>query len=129
MAVMEVNLPSGYIVDIHSLPSLEISQNVQKVESKNKFTKVILYFNNISNVIEFCPTISAFRIYKVANHRPVPVVLYDYYDTCKYILENIFVSRDQLDYIFQQGEQEYSTNLLKVLFAIFVQTLTANLIV
>ncbi|XP_045472124.1 CD109 antigen [Harmonia axyridis] len=83
MAVMEVNLPSGYIVDIHSLPSLEISQNVQKVESKNKFTKVILYFNNISNVIEFCPTISAFRIYKVANHRPVPVVLYDYYDTSR----------------------------------------------
>lgn len=83
MAVMEVNLPSGYIVDIRSLPNLEVSQNVQRVESKNRFTKVVLYFNNISTVIEYCPTISAFRTHKVANQRPVPVVLYDYYDTCK----------------------------------------------
>ncbi|XP_044750502.1 CD109 antigen-like isoform X2 [Coccinella septempunctata] len=83
MAVMEVNLPSGYIVDVHSLPSLEFSQNVQRVESKNKFTKVILYFNNVSSIFEYCPTISAFRIHKVANHRPVPVVLYDYYDTSR----------------------------------------------
>ncbi|KAK9872958.1 hypothetical protein WA026_020307 [Henosepilachna vigintioctopunctata] len=83
MAVMEVNLPSGYIVDVHSLPSLEVSQHVQKVEAKHRLTKVILYFNNISSAIEYCPTVSAFRTHKVAGQKSVPVILYDYYDTSR----------------------------------------------
>lgn len=83
MAVMEVNLPSGFTADIDSLPSLEVSQNVQKVETRNEYTTVVLYFNNISRV-EYCPTVSAFRTHKVAKQKPVPVILYDYYDSCKY---------------------------------------------
>ncbi|KAL3282733.1 hypothetical protein HHI36_005903 [Cryptolaemus montrouzieri] len=83
MAVMEVNLPSGYTVDTHSLPSLEVSQHVQKVEAKHELTQVILYFNNISSVVEYCPTVSAFRTHKVANQKPVAVVLFDYYDTSR----------------------------------------------
>lgn len=82
MAVMEVNLPSGFTADVDSLPSLEVSQNVQKVETSHGLTKIILYFNNISRT-EYCPTISAFRTHKVAKQKPVPVVIYDYYDSCK----------------------------------------------
>ncbi|KAJ8943868.1 hypothetical protein NQ314_009638 [Rhamnusium bicolor] len=82
MAVMEVSLPSGFTADIDSLPSLEVSQNVQKVETSHGLTKIILYFNNISK-IEYCPTVSAFRTHKVAKQKPVPVVIYDYYDSCK----------------------------------------------
>ncbi|CAG9825408.1 unnamed protein product [Phaedon cochleariae] len=82
MAVMEVSLPSGFTADIDALPSLEVSQNVQKVEMTHGLTKVILYFNNISRT-EFCPTISAFRTHKVAKQRPVPVVIYDYYDSSR----------------------------------------------
>lgn len=82
MAVMEVTLPSGFTADVDSLPSLELSENVQKVQTSNDLTKVILYFNNITR-IELCPTISAFRTHKVAKQKPVPVVVYDYYDTCK----------------------------------------------
>lgn len=82
MAVMEVNLPSGFTADIDSLPSLEVSQNAQKVQTKNDDTTVVLYFNNLTQ-IEYCPTVSAHRTHKVAKLRPVPVIVYDYYDSCK----------------------------------------------
>ncbi|XP_076256034.1 thioester-containing protein 3 isoform X1 [Rhynchophorus ferrugineus] len=82
MAVMEVTLPSGFTADRDSLPSLEVSQNVQRVETSHGDTKVILYFNNLT-VFEYCPTVSAYRTHKVAKQRPVPVVIYDYYDTSR----------------------------------------------
>lgn len=82
MAVMEVTLPSGFTADIDSLPSLEVSQNVQKVATSHKNTKILLYFNNLT-VTEYCPTVSAFRTHKVAKQKAVPVIIYDYYDTCK----------------------------------------------
>lgn len=86
MAVMEVNLPSGFTADIDALPSLEVSQNARRVHTKNGDTTVVLYFNNLTT-IEYCPTVSAHRTHKVAKLRPVPVVVYDYYDSCK-ILNN-----------------------------------------
>ncbi|XP_073987023.1 CD109 antigen-like isoform X2 [Rhodnius prolixus] len=79
MAVMEVSLPSGYVVDQDSLPSLEISQDVKRVETKDRDTVVVLYFDKMT-AKEYCPTISAFRTHKVAMQRPVPVTVYDYYD-------------------------------------------------
>ncbi|XP_060518644.1 CD109 antigen-like isoform X2 [Cylas formicarius] len=82
MAVMEVTLPSGFTADRDSLPSLEVSQNVQKVETSHGDTKVILYFNNLT-VIEYCPTVSAYRTHKVAKQKPVSAVVYDYYDTSR----------------------------------------------
>lgn len=47
MVVMEVSLPSGFTVDRDSLPSLEVSQNVKRVETKNGDTIVILYFDQV----------------------------------------------------------------------------------
>lgn len=35
---------------------------------------------------EYCPTISAYRTHKVAKQKPVPVSIYDYYDSCNYYL-------------------------------------------
>lgn len=84
MAVMEVNLPSGFTADIDSLPSLEVSQNVQRVETRNQERTVLLYFNNITQE-EYCPTVSAFQTHKVAKLKPVQVIIYDYYDSCTYI--------------------------------------------
>ncbi|KRT80931.1 hypothetical protein AMK59_6126 [Oryctes borbonicus] len=81
MAVMEVNLPSGFTVDVDSLPSLEVSQNVQKVETKND-TTVVLYFHNVT-IQEYCPTVSAFRTHKVAKQKPIAVTIYDYYDSSR----------------------------------------------
>ncbi|XP_046746805.1 CD109 antigen-like isoform X2 [Diprion similis] len=82
MAVMEVSLPSGFTVDIDSLPSLEISQHVKRVETKNGDTMVVLYFDKMVRE-EYCPTVSAFRTHKVAKQKPVPVSIYDYYDSSR----------------------------------------------
>lgn len=30
-----------------------------------------------------CPAVLAYRVFKVAEQRKVPVVMYDYYDSCK----------------------------------------------
>jgi hypothetical protein len=47
MAVMEVTLPSGFTVDGDALPSLRMSQNVKRVETKNGDTVVVLYFDKV----------------------------------------------------------------------------------
>lgn len=82
MVVMEVSLPSGFTVDRESLPSLEVSQNVKRVETKNGDTVVVLYFDEM-NRQEYCPTVSAYRTHKVAKQKPVPVTIYDYYDSSR----------------------------------------------
>ncbi|KAK6619001.1 hypothetical protein RUM44_003383 [Polyplax serrata] len=82
MAVMEVSLPSGFVVDQDSLPSLRISQNVKRVETKDADTTVVLYFDKLIKQ-EYCPTISAYRTHMVANQKPVPVSVYDYYDSSR----------------------------------------------
>lgn len=92
MAVMEVEFPSGFTADLDTLPSLEISENVKKVETTAANTKVIVYFDHLSRK-ELCPTLDAFRTQKVANQRPAVVTLYDYYDNSKlqrWIHINIF---------------------------------------
>nr|XP_033333659.1 complement C4-like [Megalopta genalis] len=82
MVVMEVSLPSGFTADRDSLPSLEVSQNVKRVETKDGDTVVILYFDKMDRR-EYCPTVSAFRTHKVAKQKPVPVTIYDYYDSSR----------------------------------------------
>ncbi|GAB1860997.1 CD109 antigen [Camponotus japonicus] len=82
MAVMEVSLPSGFTVDRDSLPSLEISSYVKRVETRNGDTMVVLYFDKMIKE-EYCPTVSAFRTHKVAKQKPVPVSIYDYYDSSR----------------------------------------------
>ncbi|XP_067205128.1 thioester-containing protein 1 allele R1-like isoform X2 [Linepithema humile] len=82
MAVMEVSLPSGFTVDRDSLPSLEISSHVKRVETKEGDTMVVLYFDKMVKQ-EYCPTVSAFRTHKVAKQKPVPVSIYDYYDSSR----------------------------------------------
>jgi len=47
MAVMEVSLPSGFTADRDALPSLELSQNVRRVETKDGDTVVVLYFDKV----------------------------------------------------------------------------------
>ena len=39
-----------------------------------------------------CPTVQAYRVFKVAEQRKVPVVMYDYYDSCKFQLNHFIIS-------------------------------------
>jgi CD109 antigen len=44
-----------------------------------------------------CPTVQAYRVFKVAEQRKVPVVMYDYYDSCKsQAADNLFQDFSQL---------------------------------
>ncbi|XP_025405669.1 CD109 antigen-like isoform X2 [Sipha flava] len=79
MAIMEVTLPSGYTLDNDALPSLRVSNNIKRIETKDGDSVVMLYFDKMMKK-EYCPTISAYRTHMVAKHKPVPVTMYDYYD-------------------------------------------------
>jgi len=52
MAVMEVSLPSGFTVDRDSLPSLEISSHVKRVETRDGDTMVVLYFDKVEYTLQ-----------------------------------------------------------------------------
>jgi CD109 antigen len=79
MAVMEVNLPSGFTANMDSLPALKRYKGVKKVETEKSETKVVLYFEMLTRS-EVCPTFSAYRTHRVANQKPAAVIVYDYYD-------------------------------------------------
>jgi hypothetical protein len=85
MAVMEVNLPSGFTADLDSLPALRRYKGVKRVESDKGDTRVILYFDGLKRPTNFdsnevCPTVQAFRTHRVAKQKPAHVLVYDYYD-------------------------------------------------
>lgn len=49
MAVMEIDLPSGYTADTDALPSIKSqAQGVKRVESTNGDTNVVIYFDRVS---------------------------------------------------------------------------------
>lgn len=84
MIVMEVTLPSGYVIDSQTITDLKSAdQNVKKVELKNGETVVVIYFDNLITNRTTCSLIDAFRMQKVLNQRPVPIVVYDYYESGK----------------------------------------------
>jgi len=79
MAVMEVNLPSGFTANLDALPALRRYKGVKRVGTEREDTKIVLYFESIGKS-EVCPTISAYRTSRVANQKPASVLVYDYYD-------------------------------------------------
>lgn len=54
MVVMEVTLPSGYTVDNDALPSLRLSNNVKRIETKDGDSVVMLYFDKVPTDISEC---------------------------------------------------------------------------
>lgn len=47
MAVMEINLPSGYTVDKDSLPAILKTKDVKRVDTKNGDSGVDIYFDKV----------------------------------------------------------------------------------
>uniref|UniRef100_A0A0A9YF98 CD109 antigen n=4 Tax=Lygus hesperus TaxID=30085 RepID=A0A0A9YF98_LYGHE len=82
MAVMEVTLPSGFTIDDEGLKALKMTDKIKKVETKDDDTVVILYFDKVTSE-SMCPVISAYKSFKIAKQRPVPVTIYDYYDNSR----------------------------------------------
>ncbi|CAG2115839.1 unnamed protein product [Medioppia subpectinata] len=79
MAVMEVELPSGYVADVEALPSVTRAKEIKRIDTSKGDTNVIIYFDRITRD-EICLTVPAHRTHRVANNKAVPVTVYDYYD-------------------------------------------------
>ncbi|XP_050711942.1 thioester-containing protein 1 allele S3-like isoform X2 [Eriocheir sinensis] len=82
MAVMDVSLPSGYILDNDLIPGLYDYEGVKLVEKKPDSSGVLVYFDYLTPV-EVCPTVTAYRVNKVAFQKRSAVRVYDYYDTSR----------------------------------------------
>ncbi|XP_052864269.1 uncharacterized protein LOC128270884 [Anopheles cruzii] len=82
MAVMEVDMPSGFVVEKDSLKTLKEGTVVKKIETKRGDTTVVLYFDNIGvTCVEVA--LAAFRKHEVTNAKPANVIIYDYYDNTR----------------------------------------------
>uniref|UniRef100_A0A4Y0BNW4 TEP1-F n=1 Tax=Anopheles funestus TaxID=62324 RepID=A0A4Y0BNW4_ANOFN len=82
MAVMEVDMPSGFIVESDALKQLKEHELVKKVETKRGNTTVVLYFDNVgADIIKL--SMSAFQKHEVENAKPANVIIYDYYDNTR----------------------------------------------
>jgi len=80
---------------------------------------VIIYFDDI-DATEICPEFKAYRTHGVAKQKPSPIIIYDYYDNCKFIILSILTSEIIWKFYFQLVMLEYFTTHQKFLFAIFV---------
>uniref|UniRef100_A0A1B0BJ33 TEP1-F n=1 Tax=Glossina palpalis gambiensis TaxID=67801 RepID=A0A1B0BJ33_9MUSC len=81
MAVMEVALPSGYVADSEKFNDILAADRVQRVDTESSNTKVIVYLDGLVEGEQVCVTIVADKAFAVAKQKPVPVTLYDYYNS------------------------------------------------
>ena len=81
MAIMIVNMPSGFVYNDRA----QVNQDISRTEVINQGSQVIFYFNSFSNT-ESCVTINAYRAKLVAELKGATIEVYDYYDTCKNVL-------------------------------------------
>lgn len=80
MAVMEVNLPSGYVFDTDELPGLLKLPKVMRYEQEDGGTKLQIYFDSL-NSEPSTVKLTANRLFKVKNPAKAYITVYDYYDT------------------------------------------------
>lgn len=86
MAILELELPSGYTTDSDSLINLARVHNVKKIETKNANTAYIVYFDSLELNRMVCPVFDAFQAHQVENPKPASISIYDYYDNGKEFL-------------------------------------------
>jgi len=83
MAVMEVEMPTGFAINRDRLPNLLHYPSIKRYEADDADSKVVMYFDSLENRQENCPTIQGHRVFPVAKQAPSAVTIYDYYDTTK----------------------------------------------
>ncbi|XP_050093620.1 CD109 antigen-like [Anopheles aquasalis] len=78
MALVEVNLPSGYITRTDLIQQKPGINPIKKREILYGATTAVLYYDNMG-VESNCFAITAYRLFKVALNRPAYVKVHDYY--------------------------------------------------
>uniref|UniRef100_A0AAG5DMM7 TEP1-F n=1 Tax=Anopheles atroparvus TaxID=41427 RepID=A0AAG5DMM7_ANOAO len=79
MALVEVNFPSGYVVDNNPISEATTVNPIKNTEIRFGATSVVAYYDNMGRE-ENCFLITAYRRFKVAMKRPAYVLVHDYYD-------------------------------------------------
>lgn len=110
---MEVAMPSGFLVDKDRLTELLRKPHIKLTELKSGETIVDVYIDQMLPNEDLCLEVQGYRSHKVAENKPVPVRIYDYYDSCKCL---IIVSHNWL-------------NQLEISFVIFVHLLQLEVLV
>ncbi|XP_073826189.1 thioester-containing protein 2 isoform X3 [Musca autumnalis] len=81
MAVMEISLPSGFTADVDSFDKIRLAKQVQRVETKNAETVIIIYFDSLKIGEPVCFDVFAEKSHAVAKQKPAAITVYDYYNT------------------------------------------------
>ncbi|XP_049537278.1 CD109 antigen-like [Anopheles darlingi] len=82
MAVMEIDMLSGFIVESDSIAALKTHSAVKKIETKRGDTTLVLYFDNIGEA-SVTLTVIAYRKHEVTDVKPANAIIYDYYDNTR----------------------------------------------
>ncbi|XP_061388606.1 thioester-containing protein 1 allele R1-like [Musca vetustissima] len=106
MAVLEINTPSGYVVEDQSLPIIEEVENVSYVELKNFKSLLVIYFDHLYKDEKTCIMYEANRDHAVAMQKPAVIRVYDYYDLNKKATEFYEIESKLCDIC--DGEEECS---------------------
>lgn len=83
MVILEVGMPSGFLIEKENLNGLLKQPNIKLVESKRGETVTDIYLDQMQHDQEICIEVQAYQSHKVAENKPAPVRIYDYYDSCK----------------------------------------------
>lgn len=80
MAVVEAELPTGFVADLQTIKEkLDKTQSVKKIETRNGNTVVVIYLDNVG-ASQICLQVVAYRMCQIADEKPVSVQVYDYYN-------------------------------------------------
>uniref|UniRef100_A0A2M3ZFL5 TEP1-F n=1 Tax=Anopheles braziliensis TaxID=58242 RepID=A0A2M3ZFL5_9DIPT len=82
MAVMEIDMLSGFIVESDSIAALSQNSAVKRIETKRGDTTLVLYFDNIGET-SVTLTVIAYRKHEVTDVKPANAIIYDYYDNTR----------------------------------------------
>ncbi|KAI8125171.1 CD109 antigen [Lucilia cuprina] len=81
MAIMEIYLPSGFTADADKFDAIRQAKQVQRVETKNSDTAIIIYFDYLTAGEEVCFNVNAEKTHAVAKQKPAAITMYDYYNS------------------------------------------------
>ncbi|XP_050079853.1 CD109 antigen-like [Anopheles maculipalpis] len=80
LALVEVNFPSGYVVDRDSIVDITNRNPFKNVEYRYGYTSLVIYYESMGPE-ENCFTVTAQKLFRVAFQRPAYVLVHDFYKT------------------------------------------------
>ncbi|XP_052891678.1 thioester-containing protein 1 allele S3-like [Anopheles moucheti] len=103
LATVEVNLPSGYVVDRNPISEQTTVDPIQNIEIRYGGTSVVVYYNNMGNEPN-CFTVTAYRRFTVVLRRPAYVIVYDSVNSNHNAIEQYEVDNQNICEICDKGD-------------------------